>query len=93
MKLKDLLNEGNDKYSPKEIKKMYLALSEKWQKSLDKYFLGNTITTKANKHGGRHSWETHTISNIKQVKIGSYFSTDINVVDENGDWYTLLNQD
>ena len=86
----EISNTLNGGYNPKDITKMYMALASKWQQSLDKYFIGKTITTEANKHGGRHSWEKHTIPNIKRVKISSYFGTEINVEDENGEWYTLL---
>jgi hypothetical protein len=86
----EISNTLSGEYNPKDITQMYLSLSNEWQKSLDDYFIGKTITTKASKHGGRNSWEEYTIPNIKQVKIGSYFGTDINVEDENGEWYTLL---
>ncbi len=86
----EISNTLNGGYNPKDITEMYMALASKWQQSLDKYFIGKTITTEANKHGGRHSWEKHTIPNIKRVKISSYFGTEINVEDENGEWYTLL---
>jgi len=86
----EILSTLKEEYNPEDITKMYLSLSEEWQNSLDKYFIGKTITTKANKHEGRHSWEEYTIPNIKQVKIGSYFGTEINVEDENGEWYSLL---
>ncbi len=86
----EISNSLNSEYNPKDITQMYLSLSDKWKESLDGYFIGKTITTTANKHEGRYSWEEFTIPNIKQVKIGNYFGTDINVEDENGEWYSLL---
>ena len=88
----DYLNESKADYSPKKISKMYLDMAKDWDSKLEKYFLGKTLTTKASKHSDkRHNWEEHTIETISEIKLGSYFSTEINVKAKDGEWYTLLN--
>jgi hypothetical protein len=85
------LNEAKLEYSSQDVTKMYLDLSKQWQAKLDKYLKGKTITTLASKHSDKgHSWKEHTISNIKEVKISSYFGTDLNVKSDDGEWYSLL---
>lgn len=86
------LNEAKSSYVPSEISKMYMDMANQWEAKINKYFLGKTLTTKASKHSEkRHNWEQYTIENITEIKLGSYFSTEIIVKAKDGEWYTLLN--
>lgn len=73
-----------------DIEKMRKRYLDAWGKEIDKMFLGKTITVIALKTSERiMSWEEHTIEDIKKTQAYN-MSTEINVMANDGEWYTIL---
>ena len=73
-----------------DIEKMRKRYLDAWKKEIDKMFLGKTITVIALKTSERiMSWEEHTIEDIKKIQAYN-MSTEINVMANDGEWYTIL---